>query len=199
MFQSTVSWSRQFPAHGPGTYRAVWKKFGGKLGPRLAFKPPAALLGSARSSAARPGATIAAKGRVRVPCLNDAGTKYKARFTPERCAHFSRGGAFGGGVDLHGLAWRDWGDKVATGSGVECGFQAGCTERVPPPCPPNVICAQCPFVARAPAPGCSIAIPVSVEAFRKRTRCGRRIYTRLRSTSQFGTTLVKTKACLGAT
>jgi hypothetical protein len=116
-----------------------------------------------------PGAVSAGAGQARLPCLNGKGTKYVARVEPERCTHFGPGGAFAGGVDLLGLQWSDWGAKIATATGTECGFHVPCDN-----------------------------IAVTVEAFRKRARCGRRIYTRLRATSQFGSTLVKTKACLGS-
>jgi hypothetical protein len=152
------------------------------------------------------GDAVAAKGKVRIPCLNSDGTKYVARFKPAQCAHLGRDGAFAGGVDLRTLQWSDWGRKVAHGTGVECGFRADCgapCRGVYPqpciaPCPPGQVCAQqCPVQSQAQPPVCNLGIPVTVEAFRKRSRCGRRIYTRLRATSEFGTSLVKTKACLG--
>lgn len=129
----------------------------------------AALIVVAMSSvapASGPGVTTATAPRL--PCLNGKGTKYVARVEPARCTHLGPGSAFAGGVDLHGLQWKNWGAKVATATGTECGFHLPCDN-----------------------------IAVNVEAFRKRRRCDRRIYTRLRSTSQFGSTLVKTKACLG--
>jgi hypothetical protein len=35
---SSVRWSRNFPAAGPGRYRVAWRKFGNRLGPRLGFR-----------------------------------------------------------------------------------------------------------------------------------------------------------------
>jgi len=38
IFGSRVRWSRHFPGGGPGLYRVAWRKFGNRLGPRLAFR-----------------------------------------------------------------------------------------------------------------------------------------------------------------
>jgi hypothetical protein len=103
-----------------------------------------------------------------LPCLNKAGTKYRARTEPKRCAHFGRGGAFAGGVELQNLVWTNWGEAISTAIGVECGFRRPCAK-----------------------------IAVQVQAFRVRKACGRRIYTRLKAVSESGKTLVKTRACLG--
>jgi hypothetical protein len=103
-----------------------------------------------------------------LPCLNKAGDKYRAKVEPKRCAHFGRGGAFAGGVELQNLVWQNWGEASSTATGVECGFHLPCAK-----------------------------IAVQVQAFRVRKACGRRIYTRLKAVSEFGKTLVKTKACLG--
>ncbi len=103
-----------------------------------------------------------------LPCLNKAGSKYRAKTEPHRCAHFGRGGAFAGGVNLEDLVWQTWGEALATATGIECGFHLPCAK-----------------------------IAVQVQAFRVRKACGRRIYTRLKAVSEFGKTLVKTRACLG--
>ena len=103
-----------------------------------------------------------------LPCLNKAGSKYRAKTEPHRCPHFGRGGAFAGGVNLEDLAWQNWGEALATATGIECGFHLPCAK-----------------------------IAVQVQAFRVRKGCGRRIYTRLKAVSEFGKTLVKTRACLG--
>jgi hypothetical protein len=103
-----------------------------------------------------------------LPCLNKAGSKYRPKTEPHRCAHFGRGGAFAGGVNLENLVWQNWGEALATGTGVECGFHLPCAK-----------------------------IAVQVQAFRVRKACGRRIYTRLKAVSEFGKTLVKTRACVG--
>jgi hypothetical protein len=103
-----------------------------------------------------------------LPCLNKAGTKYRAKTEPHRCAHFGRGGAFAGGVELQNLVWQNWGEAISSATGVECGFHLPCAK-----------------------------IAVQVQAFRVRKACGRRIYTRLKAVSEFGKTLVKTRACLG--
>ena len=103
-----------------------------------------------------------------LPCLNKSGTKYRAKVEPKRCAHFGRGGAFAGGVNLENLVWQNWGEGLANATGVECGFHLPCAK-----------------------------IAVQVQAFRVRKACGRRIYTRLKAVSEFGKTLVKTQACLG--
>jgi hypothetical protein len=103
-----------------------------------------------------------------LPCVNKAGDRYRAKVEPKRCAHFGRGGAFAGGVNLRDLIWQNWGEAIATATGVECGFHLPCEQ-----------------------------ITVQVQAFRVRKACGRRIYTRLKAVSEFGKTLVKTRACLG--
>jgi len=103
-----------------------------------------------------------------LPCLNKAGSKYRAKSEPQRCAHFGRGGAFAGGVNLENLVWMNWGAALATAVGVECGFHLPCAK-----------------------------VAVQVQAFRVRKACGRRVYTRLKAVSEFGKTLVKTRACLG--
>jgi hypothetical protein len=103
-----------------------------------------------------------------LPCLNKSGTKYRAKVEPKRCAHFGRGGAFAGGVELKNLVWTNWGEARTTAIGVECGFHLPCEK-----------------------------IAVQVQAFRVRKACGRRVYTRLKAVSEFGKTLVKTRACLG--
>ena len=103
-----------------------------------------------------------------LPCLNKAGSIYRAKVEPKRCAHFGRGGAFAGGVNLENLVWQSWGEGLATTTGVECGFHLPCAK-----------------------------IAVQVQAFRVRKACGRRIYTHLKAVSEFGKTLVKTRACLG--
>ena len=104
-----------------------------------------------------------------LPCLNKAGSKYRARAEPKRCAHFGRGGAFAGGVNVEDLVWQHWGEALATATGIECGFHLPCEQ-----------------------------IAVQVQAFRVRKACGRRIYTRLKAVSGFGRTLLKTRACLGS-
>jgi hypothetical protein len=104
-----------------------------------------------------------------LPCLNKAGTEYRARTEPKRCAHFGRSGAFAGGVNLEGLVWTNWGQALASATATECGFHLPCAK-----------------------------IAVQVQAFRVRKACGRRVYTRLKAVSEFGKTLVKTRACLGS-
>jgi hypothetical protein len=104
-----------------------------------------------------------------LPCLNKSTTKYRAKAEPHRCAHFGRGAAFAGGVNLEDLVWLNWGEALATATGTECGFHLPCAK-----------------------------IAVEVKAFRIRKACGRRIYTRLKAVSEFGKTLVKTQACLGS-
>ena len=104
-----------------------------------------------------------------LPCLNKAGTEYRAGTEPKRCAHFGRGGAFAGGVNLEKLVWQNWGEALTSATGTECGFHLPCAK-----------------------------IDVEVQAFRIRKACGRRVYTRLKAVSEFGKTLVKTRACLAA-
>jgi hypothetical protein len=103
-----------------------------------------------------------------LPCLNKSGTAYKARIAPKLCAHFGPDGSFARGVDLHDIRWDDWGEGTVTGIATECGFKSDCA-----------------------------SVDVHVTASRVRRRCGRPVYTRLSARSNLGTTVVKTKACLG--
>ena len=123
-------------------------------------------LGPVSSEATSP--ILAGGEKVILPCVNKAGTKYRARVAPKTCSHFGPKGALAGGVDLHKLVWDGWGDGKIHGAGNECDFDADC------------------------AP-----VPVSVFAYRIRKRCGRLVYTRLSARSSFGTAVVKTRGCLG--
>jgi hypothetical protein len=105
---------------------------------------------------------------VSIICLNKAGSRYKRKVEPLHCAHYGRGGSFGGGVNLKRLEWRSWGGRLARGSGTECGFQLPCSE-----------------------------IDAKVTVYRKRRACGHRVYTRLKSVSGFGRTIVRLKRCPG--
>jgi len=105
---------------------------------------------------------------VSIMCLNKAGTRYKRKVEPVHCAHFGPGGAFAGGVNLKRLDWRTWGGPRAKGTGRERGFHLPCAAK------------------RAKA-----------RAYRIRTACGQRVYTRLKSVSGYGTTVVKLKRCPG--
>jgi len=103
----------------------------------------------------------------RVYCLNDSGDRYIDKSKPGRCAAYGPGGTFGGGVFLKRIRWRDWGDGVARGKAIECGFHLPCAD-----------------------------IPVRVRAFRVRSRCGGgKAYTRLRAKSRHGRTVVRLPRC----
>jgi hypothetical protein len=115
------------------------------------------------------GAPAPAQGDdVSIICLNKAGTTYKRKVEPVHCAHFGPGGSFAGGVNLKKLDWRTWGGPRAKGTGRECGFHLPCA-----------------------------AVRAKARAFRIRTACGRRVYTRLKSVSSYGTTVVKLRRCPG--
>jgi hypothetical protein len=125
-------------------------------------------LGAAGSTA--PGADTAQDlsptPRVYISCANRGATRYRRVYRPERCTHFGRGDANAGGVNLAGLRWSSWNGDVARGRGIERGFHR-------------------PYSR----------IRVRVRAYRVRTACGRRVYTRLRATSRHGTTVVRMAAC----
>jgi hypothetical protein len=103
---------------------------------------------------------------VYISCVNRGATRYRRVYRPERCAHFGPGDRNAGGVNLAGLRWSSWNGDVARGRGIERGFHL-------------------PYSR----------IRVRVRAYRVRTACGRRVYTRLRATSSHGTTVVRLAAC----
>jgi len=127
----------------------------------------ALLLCLALTVAGVPSAAAAAKPK-RITCVNKGGSDYLLKRKPGRCTVFGSGGTFGGGVDLRGLKWTDWGKKAARATGIECGFRQDC-----------------------------VNIPVKVKAFRLRTCGGKRVYTRLRASSTFGTTTAPAPRCPG--
>lgn len=104
----------------------------------------------------------------RLNCINKGGTSYVFKKRPKTCGVFGPGGTFGGGVDLRQLKWKGWGTRTARATGIECGFRQDCT-----------------------------AVAVKVRAFRLRTCGGKRVYTRLRATSKFGTTTAPAPRCPG--
>lgn len=104
-----------------------------------------------------------------VHCLTRTGSYYQARSRPSACTHFGPGGTFGRGVNLVGLTWSSWGGAVARGTGRERGFHL----------PYSNIPAT--VTAYAPAVGCA----------------GRRVYTRLKATTRYGTTIVPLRRCPG--
>jgi hypothetical protein len=101
-----------------------------------------------------------------IHCLNESGSRYVRKRKPARCAHYGRGGTFGGGVDLKNIRWSSYTGRQARGRATECGFRQRCSN-----------------------------IPVRVRAYRVREACGRRVYTRLRAISRYGTTVVRLARC----
>jgi hypothetical protein len=106
--------------------------------------------------------------RTHIMCLNKAGTSYIAKYRPRTCAHFGPGGAFGGGVNLRRIRWRSWNRPSVRGRARECGFHEPCEN-----------------------------VRVRIRAYRRRHACGRVVFTRLKATSSFGTTVVRLKRCPG--
>ena len=107
-----------------------------------------------------PEATVAAFTYIH--CLNKAGSRYVRKRKPARCAHFGRGGTFGGGVFLEDIKWTKYSGREALGTATECGFHLPCQN-----------------------------VPVKIRAYRVRTIHGKHVYTRLRATSTYGTTVVR--------
>jgi hypothetical protein len=101
-----------------------------------------------------------------IHCLDKTGSRYVRKRRPPRCAHFGPGGTFGGGVNLKDIRWISYTGRQASGTATECGFHLPCAN-----------------------------VPVSVRAYRVRVACGRHVYTRLRATSRYGTTLVRLARC----
>jgi hypothetical protein len=119
------------------------------------------------TAGARPVATVTAT-RVYIACLRHDGSSYRRVYRPSHCAHFGPGGSFSGGVNLRNLHWKYWNRGTARATGIEQGFHL----------PPE-------------------RIRVRVKAYRIRSGCGRRAYTRLRVTSSHGTTVVRLSPCSG--
>jgi hypothetical protein len=141
--------------------------------PRLAAPLATALLllalAAAADGASSNGARAAARP-TRITCLNRAGSATVFRRKPRTCADYGPGGAFGGGVFLRRLRWRDWGRGTARARGIECGFHLPCA-----------------------------SIEVRVRAYRLRRGCrGTRVYTRLKARSRHGSTVVRLRRCPGA-
>jgi hypothetical protein len=99
---------------------------------------------------------------VRIPCANARGTSLSYRFLTRPGGCTQFGGSFARSVNLGGLRWRQWGGGSATATGFERGFHL-------------------PFSR----------IPVGVIAFGRRSCGSRQVYTRLRASSQYGTTTVR--------
>lgn len=114
------------------------------------------------------GPTASAEARTHIMCLNNAGSRYVAEYRPEKCAHYGNNGSFGGGVFLKSMEWENWGDSRAQGEGKDCGFHVPCAD-----------------------------VHVDVVLRREREACGRRVYTRLKATSQHGTTRIRLERCPG--
>lgn len=88
---------------------------------------------------------------------------------PKRCDTLGPRESYSQAVNLAGLSWHNWGKSEATASGVERGYHL-------------------PFSN----------IKVSVRAYRRHLGdCGDYIYTRLKATSRYGTTVVKFPALCG--
>jgi hypothetical protein len=98
-----------------------------------------------------------------VLCNNDpaAGLTRAGKVHPRRCDTLGGHDSFASGANLAGLRWFGWGRATATATGIELGYHL-------------------PFAH----------VPVHVSAYRRRRAdCGDYVYTRLRVTSKFGTTL----------
>jgi hypothetical protein len=126
--------------------------------------------GGAQGDSPQGPAAGAAKAKpTRVSCSNKGGTKYILSRKPARCDIFGPNGSFGGGVALKSLKWKHWGRKTATATGIECGFKADC-----------------------------VNVSVKVKAYRLR-KCGsKRSYTRVKTTSKFGSTTARPPRCGGS-
>lgn len=107
--------------------------------------------------------------RTYIACIDKSGNRYIRRYRPSRCGHFSAGGSFGGGVDLHRIKWSSYNGRIARGRALECGFRLDCTGPT-----------------------------VSIKAYRRVRACGHRVYTRLKATSRFGSTVVPLRRCSGS-
>jgi len=126
---------------------------------------PAVLVAGAGADQAGPRVGAAAK-HTNVLCLNGAGSAYVVRYRPGNCAVYGPGGSFGGGVNLRRIHWRSWDEPSVRGRARDCGFHLPCAD-----------------------------IAVRIRAYRRRHACGRVVFTRLKATSRFGTTIVRLPRC----
>jgi hypothetical protein len=99
---------------------------------------------------------------------NDRPARPVVRVAPAKCTILPPRASFAQGLNLARLRWRGWGGRSATGTGFERGFHLPLSN-----------------------------VPVAVVAYRI-VVCpnGRRLYTRFRASSMFGTTNTRAQGCL---
>jgi hypothetical protein len=119
-----------------------------------------ALLAAVALAAPAPHADASA--RTFIHCLNSQGSAYLRHRKPKKCAHYGKGGTFGGGVNLTNIKWKSWTGSQAKGTATELGFHLPYSH-----------------------------IHATIRAYRVRVVHGRHVYTRLRSHSKYGTTTVR--------
>lgn len=106
------------------------------------------------------------KARAYILCLPRGTSFRKPRAHPRRCTTLGPHDSFAQAMNLTRLRWRGWGRRVARGRGIERGFHLPYSH-----------------------------VRVRLKAYRRRRACGPNgndyLYTRLRGTSRFGTTVVR--------
>lgn len=128
-----------------------------------------AVVTSPASSAATEGGVLEAKGQTYLICLNRDGSRYRRKEQPKQCAIHGKGGVFAGGVNLKKLNWRGWGSSRAKATGIECGFRLPCQK-----------------------------IKAKVRVWRPRERCGKRVYTRFKARTKYGSSRADVHGCPGS-
>lgn len=108
--------------------------------------------------------------RAYIECTNRAGLRYHRVQHPSSCPHFGTDGSNAGGVVLRQLHWRKWGRAVARAHGIECGFHLPCAN-----------------------------LPARVRVYRRKVRCGKLAYTRLKSRTRYGSVTIHLSGCPGET
>lgn len=107
-------------------------------------------------------------GSTAILCANSDGSEYRRKERPRKCAIFGRNGIFAGGVNLKKIRWKGWGQKRARAKAIECGFHLPCAD-----------------------------IRARVRASKPRTRCGHRVYTRIKVRTRFGRATPRPAGCPG--
>jgi hypothetical protein len=94
-------------------------------------------------------------------CANKSGSLYVRKHKPEKCAVFGPGGINAGGVNLKDIKWSKYTGSEARGTGIECSMHLPC-----------------------------LNAHATLHAYRVRAPHGNRVYTRMRATTKYGTTVV---------
>ena len=105
-------------------------------------------------------------GNSKILCLPSGSSKRKGKVAPTACTTLGPKDSFAEALSLKNLKWSGWGKSKATATGIEVGFKE---------------------------PASKISVKVTVSA-PKANNCGGFSYTKISSTSKYGTTTQKLPA-----